>query len=65
MANILEIQVTQKQTLFDLLLLEKKNAKAGNTVLGLGQLIRKAKAGMTKEDIAYVKELVDEENFDD
>jgi hypothetical protein len=59
MSDILEIQIAQKQTLFDLLILEKEN---GDTkVKGLGRLIRKAKSGMTKEDIAYVKELVDEE----
>jgi hypothetical protein len=61
MPNLLEIQVAQKQSLFELLLLEKRNAKVGVKVVGLGQLIRKTKAGMTKEEIAYVKELVDEE----
>jgi len=61
MSNILEIQVAQKQSLFELLIIEKRNAAAGIKVLGLGSLIRKTKAGMTKEEIAYVKELVDEE----
>ncbi|MCL1845214.1 MAG: hypothetical protein FWF77_04860 [Defluviitaleaceae bacterium] len=60
MPNILEIQVAQKENLFELMLLEKQNK--GATVKGLGRLIRKTKSGMTKEDIAYVKELVDEEN---
>jgi hypothetical protein len=60
MSNVFEIQV--KQSLFELMLLEKRNEKLGIKVVGLGQLIRKTKAGMTKEEIAYVKELVDEEN---
>ena len=61
MANLTEIQITQKQNLFDLLVLEKQNEKIGITVDGLGRLIRKAKSGMSKEDIAYVITLVEEE----
>jgi len=54
-----EMQVQQKQNLFKLMVLERENI--GTTVKGLGQLIREAKSGMSKEDIAYVKELVDEQ----
>ena len=52
-----EMQVFQKQTLYKLMVIEKRNKK----VVGLGSLIRETKSGMTKEDIAYVNELVDEE----
>ena len=41
------------------MVIEKRNKHT--TVVGLGSLIRETKSGMTKEDIAYVKELVDEE----
>ena len=54
-----EMQVQQKQNLFKLLVLEKENKEI--KVKGLGRLIREAKSGMSKEEIAYVKELVDEE----
>jgi hypothetical protein len=57
MANLYEIQV--KNTLFDLLMLQKKNE--GIKSSGLSFLITKAKAGMSKEDVAYIKELVDKE----
>jgi len=58
MASQTEIQVVQKERLYDLLLLEKKNS--GKEVLGLNQLINRAKAGMSKEDIAYIEKLVNE-----
>jgi hypothetical protein len=64
MSNILDIQAAQKQSLFELILIERQNANANIKVIGLGQLIRKTKAGMSKEEIAYVKELVDEQ-FDE
>lgn len=59
MANLTEITIAKKELLFDLFTLEKENA--GYTVKGLDRLIRKAKAGMSKEDIAYVIALVEEE----
>ena len=60
MANMTEIQVAQKERLYDLLYLEKKNA--GYVVKGLSSQIRKAKAGMSKEDVAYVEQLIAEED---
>ena len=54
-----EMQVLQKQNLYKLMVIEKRNA--GTKIHGLGGLIRETKSGMSKEDIAYVKELVDEE----
>ena len=59
MPNILEMQIIQKERLFDLLLLEKLNN--GIEVKGLSQQIRKAKSGMSKEEIVYVEKLVNEE----
>ncbi|MCL2223780.1 MAG: hypothetical protein FWB96_02295 [Defluviitaleaceae bacterium] len=59
MANLTEITIAKKELLFDLLTLERENS--GHAVKGLGRLIRKAKAGMSKEDIAYVVALVEEE----
>ena len=60
MPNLVEIQVMQKERLFDLLLFEKANK--GKPLKGLSRLISRAKAGMSKEDIAYVVQLVDEED---
>ena len=61
MANISEISIFQKERLFDLLLIEKHNT---GEVKGLNKMIRKAKATMSKEDIAYVVSLIEgiEEN---
>jgi hypothetical protein len=59
MSNILEIQVAQKQTLYELLKIERLNK--GIKIKGLEQWINRTKAGMTKEEIAYVKELIDAE----
>jgi hypothetical protein len=58
-ANLTEITIAKKELLFDLLTLERENTSI--TVKGLGRLIRKAKSGMSKEDIAYVIALVEEE----
>lgn len=57
--TLTEMQVLQKQNLFKLMVVEKRNKNS--KVIGLSSLIRETKSGMTKEDIAYVKELVDEE----
>jgi len=61
MPNIMEIQVAQKNLLYDLLSLEKQNKEAGVNVIGLNKLISRTKSGMTKEEIAYVKELIENE----
>jgi len=59
MPTISEIQVILRKSLFNLLSLEKLNAKHGIEVIGLSTLISETKAGLTKEEVAYVKELVD------
>ena len=59
MPSTLEIQTIQKERLYDLLILEKTNPDI--KIKGLSMQISKAKAVMTKEDIAYITELVDEE----
>ena len=56
MPSVREIDILQKERLFDLLLLEKLNE---GEVKGLNQQILKIKAGMSKEDVAYVISLVD------
>ncbi|MCL1864072.1 MAG: hypothetical protein FWF78_10955 [Defluviitaleaceae bacterium] len=60
MPNLLEIQVIQKERLFDLLMFKKANE--GVSFKGLSRLISRAKAGMSKEDIAYVEQLVEQED---
>ena len=57
MPSVKEIDVLQKERLFDLLLLEKLN---DGKVKGLNRQILKTKAGMTKEDVAYVVAMVAE-----
>ena len=60
MSTILEIQVMQKERLFDLLLFQKANENV--KLKGLSRMISRAKSGMSKEDIAYVEKLVAEED---
>jgi hypothetical protein len=56
--NIFEIQVMQKERLYDLLTFKRDNA--GNPNRGLTRMINRAKSGMSKEDIAYVEKLVEQ-----
>ena len=58
MANELEIREKQKDKLFDFLVLLKLNE--GYKIKGLNRMISKAKALMSKEDIADVEKLVAE-----
>ena len=58
MANELEIREKQKDKLFDFLVLLKLNE--GSKIRGLNRMISKAKALMSKEDIADVEKLVAE-----
>jgi len=58
--SALEMQVIQKERLFDLLMLQKTNPD--REINGLKLMIKKAKAGMSKEDVAYVEKLVAEED---
>ena len=60
MSNFLHIQMMQKERLFDLLLFQKANE--GKTLKGLSRMISRAKAGMSKEDIAFVEQLVQQED---
>ena len=56
MPSVTEIQIAQKELLFQLLMIEKLNE--GKRVEGLSIWIFKTKAGMTKEDIAFVEQLI-------
>jgi len=58
MAIELEIREKQKDKLFDFLVLLKLNE--GSKIRGLNRMISKAKALMSKEDIADVEKLVAE-----
>jgi len=60
MASLPEIQITQKERLFDLLMISKANKDL--KVKGLSRSISRAKSGMSKEDIAYVEKLVEQED---
>ena len=60
MPNTMEMLVLQKGLLFDLLMLQKANP--GKEIKGLSRMISKTKSGMGKEDIAYVTQLVEQEN---
>ena len=56
MASQAETDQVQKDRLFDLLKL--KNENEGYNVVGLDELIARAKAPMTVESIAWVEKLV-------
>lgn len=58
MSSAIEIQVMQKERLYDLLTFQKDNL--GSSYKGLSRMINRAKSGMSKEDIAYVEKLVEE-----
>jgi hypothetical protein len=60
MPNIMEMQIIQKGILFDLLLVKKANPN--KSIKGLSRLISKTKSGMSKEDIAFVEQLIDQED---
>lgn len=57
MATDNELRTNQKDLLFKLLRLEKRNA--GSTVIGLRDDIIEAKAKMIQEDVAYVEKMID------
>jgi hypothetical protein len=52
------IRYLQTSTLFDLLMLKKSNE--GNPVIRLDEVILKAKASMTQEDVAWVEKQIAE-----
>jgi len=58
MATNAELRLVQNNTYYSLLMLQSRNEKAGIKVLGLKSLISQTKAGMTKEDIAWVDQQV-------
>ena len=60
MGTSLELRTSQKDKLFDLLVIKMENEKAGIEVKGLKSVITKAKALMEQEDIAFVEKMVKE-----
>jgi len=52
------MEAIQKSWLIDLLFLKSDNEKAGNSVIGLSELISRAKAAMEAEDVAYVEKII-------
>ena len=58
----LELRVSQKAVLHDLLELERRNIKAGVKVLGLNRLINKSITVMEQEDVALVKQMIEQLN---
>ena len=58
MATNLEIEKEQMEKLFDLLMIKKENS--GIKVNKLGESINRTKAGMKKENIAWVEKMVEE-----
>ena len=58
-----EIDKDMADRLFDLLIIEKLNK--GYRVKGLDRSIRRAKASMTKESIAWVEEQITAESDDE
>ena len=53
-----ELKLAQNTSLYGLMRLRNKNEKAGIKVLGLSDLIQQTRAGMSKEDIAWVEQQV-------
>ena len=60
MATNMELRLLQNQTYLAIRQLQEKNRKAGIKIKGLGELLAMAKAGMTKEDIAWVEQQLSE-----
>jgi hypothetical protein len=60
MGTSLELRTSQKDKLFDLLVIAMENEKAGIEVIGLKSVITKSKALMEQEDIAFVEKMVKE-----
>jgi len=59
MASSTELRIFQKDKLYDLLVIEKRNP--GLKIKGLAGQIRKAKSVMEQEDIAHIEKLVAQE----
>ena len=60
MPTNLEMRTSQKDKLFDLLMLKRDNEKAGIKVNGLANLIIKSEAVMEAEDVAWVEKKIAE-----
>ena len=59
MASNLELQATQKNKLFMLLTLKKKNKDT--IIIGLDDFVTMVKAEMTQEDVAWVEKVINEQ----
>jgi hypothetical protein len=60
MATNAELRLVQTTFYFDLLQMQAENKKSGIEVKGLKTMISRTKAGMTKEDIAWVEQQIAE-----
>ena len=60
MASSTEIKIIQNNSLYELLLLNEINKKAGIKVKGISQSLSRVKAAMSKEDISWVEQMVQE-----
>ena len=58
MAPSAELKANQNNSLCELLLLREINKKAGIKIMGMSQAVSRVKAGMSKEDIAWVEQQV-------
>ena len=65
MATNAEIRIIQNNSLYELLLLNEINKKAGIKVKGLSKSLTRIKTGMTKEEIAWVEQQIAELDEDD
>ena len=61
MATSSEMRREQTEKLYDLLKMKTDNAAAGVKVIGLDELIRRTKASMLKEDVAWVEKVLSEQ----
>jgi len=61
MAAITEIRREQTEKLYDLMRMRLDNMAAGVNVIGLDELIRRTKASMLKEDVAWVEKVLAEQ----
>jgi len=61
MATTTEIRREQTEKLYDLMRMRLDNMAAGVNVIGLDELIRRTKASMLKEDVAWVEKVLAEQ----
>ena len=60
----MELRREQTERLYDLLKLRADNLAAGIKIIGIDEMIRRAKVSMTQEDVARVEKLLEESASD-